>query len=76
MAPWWMASWQGSCAMGWCGGTCMLCWGGEVFMQWVWVVVGLARCGGACVRWVGTVARFSWGRLVSKSGLHAVLGQC
>ena len=32
--------------------------------------------GGACVRQVGTVVRFSWGRLASKLGLHAMLGWC
>src|SRR6266581_370285 len=40
-------------------------------------MVGLARHGGARVRaalgW--RVARFSWGGLASKSGLHSVLGQ-
>jgi len=41
VVPWWMASWWGSYAMGWGGGTCVLCQGGEVFMQWVGVMVGL-----------------------------------
>ncbi len=39
-------------------------------------MVGLACCGGTCMLcWGGTMARFSWGRLASKSGLHAVLGR-
>ncbi len=40
-------------------------------------MVGLARHGGTCMpRWGGAMARFSQGRLVSKLGLHTVLGQC
>ncbi len=39
-------------------------------------MVGLACCGGTCApRWGGAVARFLWGRLALKSGLHTVLGQ-
>ena len=35
----------------------------------------LAHHGGACVWWVGAMARFSQGRLVLKSGMHAVFGR-
>ena len=46
-------------------------------MQRVGVVEGLACHGGTCVlRWGGAMARFSWGGLASKSGLHAMLGWC
>ena len=37
-------------------------------------MVGLAHCGRACVQQVGTVARFLWGRLMPKLGLHTMLG--
>ena len=45
-------------------------------MQQVGVVVGLACRGGTCApRWGEAVARFSWGRLALKLGLHTMLGQ-
>ncbi len=44
-------------------------------MGQVGIMVGLACCGGACVQWVGAMARFLWGGLVPKSGMHTVLGQ-
>ncbi len=47
---------------------------GKVFAWWVGVVVGLACHGRACVQCVGAMARFLWGGLVLKSGMHAMLG--
>ncbi len=43
-------------------------------MRQVGIVVELACHGRACVRRVGAMARFSWGRLASKVGLHTMLG--
>jgi len=46
------------------------------FRTAVGVVEGLACCGRTCApHWGGAMVRFSWGRLVSKSGLHAMLGR-
>jgi len=70
---WWdlhaVLGWQGFHMVGWgYDGPCTLWWG---LCEAGW------HCGGTCTPcWGGVVARFLRGGLVSKLGLHTVLGRC